>query len=300
MSEYSRYSYVISEELDLDRPDLEELIRPERLMYFRSNLDAGLRYMGKETLWIPSNVMRRGINKSIDRTNLPVVSLDDRYATNADDYIGISRGVDENLEDSGYVPRVNYPPISEQMARIAGLSNEIIIADDVLFSGEMITWLANELKTYGVKIGGVICGLAIQEGLDRMMSEGIDLEAAIYLDGVEEEICERDFAIVPGSGRRIDGLGRNALYFDPVYGRPEKWASIPSDKAFKFARCQYLNASNLLNIRPGMQVGDIGDFLGWASTDSAGALGASKTWLESTDASRSRNYEWDDWDGLVY
>ena len=64
--------YVISAELDLATADLEQIVKRDSIEGFRESLDADLRAMGKETLWVPSNPIRTGLQKAITRTNLPV------------------------------------------------------------------------------------------------------------------------------------------------------------------------------------------------------------------------------------
>ncbi len=256
--------YVISAELDLANAELERIVRLEKIEDFRESLDTSLRSMGKDTVWVSSSTMQTGLETAISKTRLPVVSLDDRYVTSANEYIGISRGVDEQLNDIGYVPRVGYPSIKRQLGKISALGGEIVIADDVLFSGEMIAWLANVLEPYGVKIGGLVCGIAIQEGIDKMQAKDVDIEAVQAFDEVEDEICERDFAVVTGSGRRIDSIAANTLYFDPTNGKPAKWASIPPEKVEYFAYSSYIRSADL--IKPDLRFGDIGSFYGWDSS----------------------------------
>lgn len=256
--------YVISAELDLANADLERIVRPENIEGFRVSLDANLRSLGKDTVWVESSTLQGGLKKAIGNTRLPVVSLDDRYVTSANAYIGISRGVDEQLNDDGYVPRVGYPSIANQLGKISSLGSAIVIADDVLFSGEMISWLADALEPSGVKIGGLVCGIAIQEGVEKMNSLGIDVEAVQTFEDVEDEICERDFAVVPGSGRRIDSLQSNALYFDYNAGKPDLWASLPArrnPKALSFEVNSFRRAADLL--QAGVKFGELGRFYGF-------------------------------------
>lgn len=223
--------YVISAELDLAKPDI---INRMKIDNFRQDLDADLRSMDKNVLWVPARTMRGGLQRTLSKTSLPTVSLDDRYVMNADQYIGISRGADMQLNDAGYVSRVGYQSVSEQLDRTSAVGNEVIIADDVVYSGEMITWLADELRSRNVKIGGVVCGIAMRKGIEKLEHDGIGIEAVLTFDDVEDEICERDFVVMPGSGRRVASLSANALYFDNVNGRPEKWASLPPDNVEKF------------------------------------------------------------------
>ena len=259
--------YVISAELDLATADLEQIVKRDSIEGFRESLDADLRAMGKETLWVPSNPIRTGLQKAITRTNLPVLSLDDRYVSSADQYLGISRGIDPLLNDEGYVARCGYPTIENQLRRTYKLGGEVMLVDDVLFSGEMVAWLADALKPYGVKIGAVVVGIAIAEGIEKLEAEGIEVCALSVFDEVEDEICERDFAIVPGSGRRIDALAVNSLYFDTQNGRPEKWASITPDAANTFCVNSLCRSMGLL--QPDVSMQTLGKFFGYGPEGNA-------------------------------
>lgn len=252
--------YVISAELDLANSSTRNIVQANKVEAFRESLDADLRRLGKNTLWVASQDLRQGIQTTIARSPLPIVSLDDRYVESADGFIGISRGVNEQLNDSGYTPRVDYPSIANQLDSTASLGREVAVVDDVLFSGEMVSWLSDELARRSVKIGTVICGIAINEGIEKLLTRGIDVQAAQTFDDVEDELCERDFAVVPGSGRRIVDRGMNALYFDPFYGRPSTWASIPNAAVNQFASASYVRSIDIL--QPDLPVASIGKFYG--------------------------------------
>lgn len=261
MSENNKRPYVISGELDLSDPNIIDM---NALDGWREDLDNTLRGMGKNTLWVPSDEIRRGMLGRLNNAGLPVVSLDDRYVKGENDfyYIGVSRGADNE-----YVARVGYPPIEEQLARIANLG-EVVIADDVVFSGDMMEWLAGELKKWGTTIAGVICGIAIGEGAEKLEAAGIGVDPVLIFDEVDDELCERDLVVVPGSGRRMPG--GNVLYFDPDKGNPTKWASIPALYVRKFGAEAYRLSAELL--KPGVRLGDegIGSFIGLPAQGLAG------------------------------
>jgi len=250
--------YVISCELDLVS---SELVKGDSIEGFRENLDAELSAMGKEVTWVSTQTIRSGLSRGISRTKLPVVSLDDRYIMSAAScYLGISRGVDPLLNDEGYVPRSGYPNVERQLAEVSRLGGEIVLTDDVLFSGEMITWLSRALQDYNVRIGAIVVGVAMREGIVKLELGGIPVESAVIYEAVDDELCERDFAVVPGSGRRVSQLDVNALYFDTEYGRPEKWASLPPDSTAGFMINSIERSMSLLEDVP-MQV--LGGFYGY-------------------------------------
>lgn len=259
--------YVISAELDLVSARLSEIVEPSNIELFRESLDEDLKAMGKETYWVSSGMVQSGLERVISRTQMPVVSLDDRYVTNADEYLGISRGVDLRLRDIGYVARRGYEAIETQLSSMTRVGSEVLLVDDVLFSGEMIAWLDEIMKPYGVQIGAVAVGIAITEGIEKLQARGIDVVAQVVFDEVDDEICERDFAIVPGSGRRIEKLQMNALYFDIINGKPEQWASISPEACESFCINSLQRSTDLL--KSGVCMDSLGRFLGYSQTGSA-------------------------------
>ena len=231
--------YVISEEIDLLLADNCTNINIKEIEAFRRSLDDDLRAQGKNIEWVNARRISEGLSRRMGKTSVKIVSLDDRYVSGADGYLGVSRGVDENLEDVGYVPRVGYEPIEDQFYKLQDIGTEVVLTDDVLFSGGMVVEIIGELDRRGIKVKGVICGIAIGKGLKAVEETGIDVDAEVVFDEVEDEVCERDFTLVTGSGRRIATIGRNALYFDTNYGRPAEWASINPDNAKEFAMRNY-------------------------------------------------------------
>lgn len=258
--------YVISAELDLNTQNMQAYIKQTELDKFREDLDADLRKIGKETCWVSSSEMAAALNRATQNTCLPIISLDDRYLTSADQYLGISRSIDTNLSDAGYTARQNYSSLTSQLERATTLGREVMLVDDVLFSGEMITWLNNTLTESGVTIGSIAVGIAMQEGIDKLLAQGIDVSAGRVFSAVEDEICERDLAVVSGSGRRIEELETNALYFDTENGNPELWASIGRETSKAFCISSLERSRRLL--QPDAPMQSIGKFLGYSSEGS--------------------------------
>ena len=259
--------YVISAELGLYNPRVTPLIREETLEKVRESLDADLRAMGKNTIWMAAGDIQRGINSLVKQSKLPVLSLDDRYVSKPDGRLGISRGVDESLNGADYVPRARYPELEKQFDLAAELGNEVQLVDDVLFSGDMMLWVTEQLKRRNIRVGRVVCGIAIDEGLNKLDEAGMTVDAVSSFSDVEDEICERDFFIVPGSGRRIASQNENVLYFDDWYGKPTEWASIPEEKAQRFFVTSLERSRQL--IRSGTQMLQIGKFKGFDSDGDA-------------------------------
>ncbi|HSX36157.1 MAG TPA: hypothetical protein VLH84_04465 [Patescibacteria group bacterium] len=259
--------YVISAELDLAGAGFEEIVDPQRVDDFRQSLDAELRSYGKQVQWVDSATLKDGLAQRVAATRLPTASLDQRFVHGAAYCLGISRAVDDSLQDVGYVPRAGFPAIQRQLDELAAREQEVVVVDDVLFSGEMLHQLRTDLAARGVRLSGVICGIAIGEGAEKLEAEGIGVDAVLRFDDVDDEICERDFAVVPGSGRRLSSGLQNAFYFDNLYGRPSQWASIPAARVADF--CVNSLERNSALLRSEVPMDSIGNFVGYQETGAA-------------------------------
>jgi hypothetical protein len=255
--------YVVSEELDLTDAYPARLINNKKINEFRDNLYADLTSLGKNVAAIPAVDIQQPMTRSIEQSLLPVISLDDRYIRLAERQIGISRGVDPALEDTGYAARAGYQAIESQLDLASAAGREVLLADNVIYSGEMILWVADQLQRRGTKVGGVICGIAVKEGVMALEERGIDTQAGFVFDELEDEVCERDFALVPGSGRRVPLMNANALYFDPVYGKPSEWASLPAEESDGFFRRSLERSMNIL--QPDITMESVGRFVGYGT-----------------------------------
>jgi hypothetical protein len=259
--------YVISAELEYVRADALQLGAVDA---FRQSLDADLQALGKNVEWVDASTLQQGMRAMCRTTNLPIISLDQRYIAqnNADAFLGISRAVGPDLIDAGYDARQGFEPIDAQFDALgqAFAGQEILLVDDVLFTGEMVDFISRELKGRGVRVAAVACGIAIGEGAEKLAAQGIETEPVVSFDAVDDEICERDFTLLAGSGRKVLGQPRGGLYFDDVYGRPDKWASIPAWGAGGFClRSLERNRRPLAN-------GPIADFVGYPAADVSEAI----------------------------
>ncbi|MFZ1301849.1 MAG: hypothetical protein WAQ27_04740 [Candidatus Microsaccharimonas sp.] len=263
--------YIISQEFNLASSPQNSLIKQGELATVRESLDAELRAMGKETWWVSENSIANVMNKQANQSTLPTVSLDEVYLQSPDMRLGISRAVDTQFNDAGYAPRTQeYASITNQLNTVASLGSEIQLVDDVIFSGEMVAWLATELEKRDVRIKRVLSGIAIKEGMQKLESLGIDVDAAYMFDAVDDEICERDLFVAKGSGRRIAERSMNAFYFDTENGKPEQWASIPGQYTRAFFRNSLERSRNLL--LPDVPMKDVGSFYGYPNVSNSTAI----------------------------
>ncbi len=85
------------------------------------------------------------------------------------------------------------------------------------------------LANVGISVPVVCAGIGIQDGVSRVLSPKTKVECAkIYIE-VIDEVCERDFYPgVPFSGRSLIGESNIGLPYIIPFGKPRKWASIPT------------------------------------------------------------------------
>lgn len=261
-----RKPYVISAELEYG--DSTYVCKSE-IDNFREGLTNDLQAMGKQVTWVSAATLRQGLEQKTARTRLPVVSLDERYVRNADVMLGVSRAVSADLAEAGYDARLGAPGLATQFDSLgrAFAGQEVALADDVVFSGEMLAWVQRQLQIRGVQVASVLCGIAIGDGVQKLAARGIDVECVASFGEVEDELCERDFTLTTGSGRKIQGQSRSALYFDNIFGKPEQWATIPTDVAGNFCL-----ASLRRNLRLMAHDAPLPLFAGYAAEPAAKAI----------------------------
>lgn len=117
----------------------------------------------------------------------------------------------------------------ERLSKIVG--NKIILADDVVFSGNVLRDIISRFNRYGVEVIEIISSICSSEAYNyflKRLKYGIKTNYIMSTD-VIDQICERDFYFgIAGSGIMVktsNGLYK-APYFKP-YGNPNERASIP-------------------------------------------------------------------------
>lgn len=116
---------------------------------------------------------------------------------------------------------------------------EIVLADDVVFSGSVLKTIINEFKACNINVVGIRSCISSYESF-TCFNESLPLGLKCgYLmsDQVIDQICERDFYFgIAGSGISI--IKKNevlkAPYFKP-YGDPVTRSSIPSIEEQRFS-----------------------------------------------------------------
>ncbi len=178
--------------------------------------------------------------------SIPIISLDKIYTqidyTNT--YFLDCTRMDNSKK---LVSRMN-PNDSNSVGRqIQELSNllkekniqEIIILDDVVFTGSVLRTIINEFNNNGIKVIGIRAGISSTEGYNYFNNNlPLGLKCGYLMSTqVIDQICERDFYFgIAGSGISIL-QGKEIVkspYFRP-FGKPVERSSVPSNEELKFS-----------------------------------------------------------------
>ena len=117
--------------------------------------------------------------------------------------------------------------------------NEIVLADDVVFSGSVIKTIIDAFKKCNIKVIGIRSAISSRDGYDyfnRILPLGLKC-GYLMSEDVIDQICERDFYFgIAGSGISIIKNNEvfKAPYFKP-YGDPVNRSSIPEIEEKKFS-----------------------------------------------------------------
>ena len=116
---------------------------------------------------------------------------------------------------------------------------EIVLADDVVFSGSVLRRIIDEFKTCNINVIGIRTAISTNESYTNFNKElPLGLKCGYLMsDQVIDQICERDFYFgIAGSGISIlkNGEVLKAPYFKP-YGDPVNRSSIPKIEELRFS-----------------------------------------------------------------
>ena len=135
--------------------------------------------------------------------------------------------------------------ISENIKR--NNKSSVILADDVVFSGDTLEYIIDIFSKNGITVNGVCSAITAESSIERFkktLKYGIETGVVLGND-VIDEICERDFyyGIVQGgiNVKSETGAIQKAPYFHP-FGNPVERASIP-EKFSKDFSCGCLERS---------------------------------------------------------
>ena len=178
---------------------------------------------------------------------IPIVSLDKIYLNEDEENVifldctrlnGSNRLVSRNNSNDFSSVDIQVEKISKQL-KYMGL-NQIILVDDVVFSGSVLSSVIELFKNNGISVIGIRSAVSTTNAFKKFNSElGLGLKCKYLLgEDVLDQICERDFYFgVPQSGISIleDGVIYKAPYFKP-FGNPVERASIPKEYEVDFSK----------------------------------------------------------------
>ena len=169
--------------------------------------------------------------------DLPIVTLDKIYMKPDEKnifFLDCTR-----IEGSSNLTTRKGTSIEDEIKRISKMipSREIILADDVVFSGNVLRTIIRLFNEYGIEVLGIISSICTETSynyFNKNLKMGI-LSNYKMTDDVIDQICERDFYFgIAGSGILTPSL-KKAPYFKP-FGNPCERASIPKNMENSFSR----------------------------------------------------------------
>lgn len=178
-----------------------------------------------------------GLAGLVAESGLPAISLDCVYFT-SELNLEIARLVDEGGKDRGLGHRAGTPPLVQQVRKLqmSGI-REVVVVDDVVFTGALLERIIKLFSRIGIRVPLVCAGIGIAEGINRINGTEREIRCVRTYGEVIDEVCERDFYPgVPLSGRLLVGGDNIGVPYLLPFGKPESWASIPSEHAAAFSR----------------------------------------------------------------
>lgn len=206
------------------------LPRDEFFGNLRHEFNCAMRGIFPNYEFVSEEELVHGLNEMTKASSHPVVSIDRAYCSTelTLDITRLCRTIENGSTTVG--ARYGKPPVVEQIERICQTSKVITLLDDVVFEGQTMLRLIDVLHDNGVRVASVIAGIGIAEGVGRIQERGIGVRCVRRYEVAVDEVCERDFYPgVPFSGRSLAGDANIGISYLLPDGKPEKWASIPSE-----------------------------------------------------------------------
>ncbi|OGG47632.1 hypothetical protein A3D66_01240 [Candidatus Kaiserbacteria bacterium RIFCSPHIGHO2_02_FULL_50_9] len=186
--------------------------------------------------FLHENTILAEMQELMKECGLPIVSLDRAY-WHSNLAIELSRNVGTDMSDLGLAPRSGTPSLEQQVSFIASQAVEVVLVDDVIFSGDLIESVITSLKRCGVGVRAVYAAVGVANGVNRVQQHVEKVRCIRLYRAVRDEVCERDFYPgVPFSGRSLVGGDNVGLPYVLPFGNPVEWASIPQDCVDDFSR----------------------------------------------------------------
>ena len=162
--------------------------------------------------------------------NIPIVTLDKIYVRPDSEnivFLDCTR-----VNGSNEIISRSKKSIDEEINDIINkfCGKKVLIADDVVFSGNVLRNIIDRLALGGVEVVGIISCVSTRSGYESFKCLKYGLKTNFLMeDDVIDQICERDFYFgIAGSGImvKVDDKYYKAPYFKP-FGNPNERASIP-------------------------------------------------------------------------
>lgn len=225
--------YVVSQDAQLLLQDWAKsrgFVVPSEVGMVSGDLINYLRTIFLSVELVSADELQSGMTRLASATGLTAVSMD-RVYFHSELHLDVTRAVNVLGDGVGVVARHGFKPLSEQVSdlkiSLQG-QREVVLVDDVIFSGGLLLELIGLLNAQGIDVPVVVAGVAIGEGVGVLKNRGIEVQAVRLFPTVIDEICERDFLPgVPLSGRTVVGTEKEGAPYILPFGRPQAWASIP-------------------------------------------------------------------------
>jgi len=186
---------------------------------------------------VSEDEISRGLAGLVAESSLPVVSLD-RVYFESELNLEVARLVDKDGKDRGLGHRSGTSPLAQQIRKLqmSGV-REVVVVDDVVFTGALLERIIELLSRIRIRVPLICAGIGIAEGINRINGTKREIRCVRTYEEVIDEVCERDFYPgVPLSGRLLVGDDNIGVPYILPFGKPESWASIPSEQATDFSR----------------------------------------------------------------
>lgn len=186
---------------------------------------------------VSEDEISRGLAGLVAESDLPVVSLD-RVYFESELNLEVARLVDENGKDRGLGHRSGTLPLAQQIRKLqmSGV-REVAVVDDVIFTGVLLERVIELFSRIRIRVPLICAGIGIAEGINRINGTKREIRCVRTYEEVVDEVCERDFYPgVPLSGRLLVGDDNIGVPYLLPFGKPESWASIPSEQTMDFSR----------------------------------------------------------------
>ncbi len=203
----------------------------------------------EEVNFVTEEEMSYYMNKYLDEFKgyFPIVSMDEIYIDCDNKYV-FSLDCTRMTGQDKLVSRINpldVDGVGRQIERLAKLFkrcdvNQIILADDVVYSGSVISQISNLFEQEDIMVVGVVAAISGEKAYNKFNKEmKYGLKCGYLMkEDVTDEICERDFyfgVAQSGMGILVNGKVFKAPYFLP-FGDPIARATIPAENAVPFSK----------------------------------------------------------------